>query len=195
MVPRTRLSVKTIQIPVFHSRPTVTLASQRQRLGGSHAKFRSWNKNNPEKKNANLSHVVFPTRYNHKTNFFFVVCVWVQLAALSIFFSQWKMFSWKFPFRTFLRVWLFFRSVSHHLDTNLRAISTQRSCWLFLFFCLNYFLSLSALGSWPTLKWITKPLKRPVKVKKFVSKLAPRLATALNFMDVISTTRICWFPR
>lgn len=195
MVPRTRLSVKTIQIPVFHSRPTVTLASQRQRLGGSHAKFRSWNKNNPEKKKMPISRTWFfqPAITTKPT--FFLLCVLVQLAALSIFSSQWKMFSWKFPFRTFLRVWLFFRSVSHHLDTNLRAISTQRSCWLFLFFCLNYFLSLSALGSWPTLKWITKPLKRPVKVKKFVSKLAPRLATALNFMDVISTTRICWFPR
>lgn len=193
MVPRTRLSVKTIQIPVFHSRPTVTLASQRQRLGGSHAKFRSWNKNNPEKKNANLSHVVFPTRYNHKTNFFFFVCVCGSNSPPFLFFLSMKNVFVKIPIQNISTRLAIFPLCfpPHGYKFTCHLLSTV----LLIIFCLNYFLSLSALGSWPTLKWITKPSKRPVKVKKFVSKLAPRLATALNFMDVISTTRICWFPR
>jgi hypothetical protein len=40
-----------------------------------------------KKKNANLSHVVFPTRYNHKTNFFFFVCVCGSNSPPFLFFS------------------------------------------------------------------------------------------------------------
>lgn len=46
-----------------------------------------------QKKNANLSHVVFPPAITTNQLFFFVcVCVWVQLAALSIFSLNEKCF-------------------------------------------------------------------------------------------------------
>lgn len=194
MVPRTRLSVKTIQIPVFHSRPTVTLASQRQRLGGSHAKFRSWNKNNPEKKKMPISRTWFfqPAITTKPTFFLLCVCVGPTRRPFYFFLSMKNVFV-KIPIQNISTRLAIFPLCfpPHGYKFTCHLLSTV----LLIIFCLNYFLSLSALGSWPTLKWITKPSKRPVKVKKFVSKLAPRLATALNFMDVISTTRICWFPR
>ena len=75
------------------------------------------------------------------------------------------------------------------------TIFTRQTIHLFLYSIYIFCLSLSALESSPTLKLIIKPSIRPVKGKKFVLKLAPRLATVPNFMGVILTTPICWFPR
>lgn len=160
MVPRT-LSVKTIQIPMLHSRPTVTLAStnndkdskvvmQSSVFEKCRSLARGFDSRNPH----SLYHKPF------------------QLFILSSFFF-----------------WFFF------CEIDSVTISTRQTIHLFLYSIYIFCLSLSALESSPTLKLIIKPSNRPVKGKKFVLKLVPRLATVPNFMGVILTTPICWFPR
>ena len=154
MVPRT-LSVKTIQIPMLHSRPTVTLAST----------------NNDKHSKVVMQSSVFEKYPSLARGFY------SRNPPLSL------------P-QTFSVVYfvLFFGGFSV-------TFFTRQTIHLFPYSIYVFFLSLSALESSPTLKLIIKPLNRPVKGKKFVLKLAPRLATVPNFMGVILTTPICWFPR
>ena len=156
MVPRT-LSVKTIQIPMLHSRPTVTLAST----------------NNDKDSKVVMQSSVFEKCRSLARGFYSRNPTIFTTNLFSCLFCP-----------LFFGVFLLWNRFSNNFYT-----SDYSSFFIF------YLYILSALESSPTLKLIIKPSNRPVKGKKFVLKLAPRLATVPNFMGVILTTPICWFPR